>query len=189
MDNLDNSPHVAIDAMNSISIDSNASLLAEVGEFFEDDSTLLCIAKGSLQEKDGRETDNLNFSSLVEEDLKKSKLDSNKHEDNFTHYLNIVLDDEEDLEGIDSNTISTGGELMTDQMINNGENKILAQTRLQSKGITSKTMLAIETERLQTKQNGRQYTSQLYYDKTEGLVWIAFIKVYFAQNFQKYAQE
>ena len=33
MDNLDNSPHVAIDAMNSISIDSNASLLetAKVG--------------------------------------------------------------------------------------------------------------------------------------------------------------
>ena len=58
-----------------------------------------------------------------------------------------------------SNTSSNGGGLMTDQMINNGENKISAQTRLQSKGITSKTMLAIETERLQTKQNGRQYTS------------------------------
>ena len=74
---------------------------------------------------------------------------------------------------------------MTDQITNNGENKISVQTRLQSKGITSKTMLAIETERLQTKQNGRQYTSQLYYDKTEGLVWIAFIKVYFAQKVSK----
>ena len=59
---------------------------------------------------------------------------------------------------------------MTDQMINNGENKISAQTRLQPKGITSKTMLAIETERLQTKQNGRQYKSQLYYDETERFV-------------------
>ena len=84
-----------------------------------------------------------------------------------------------------SNTSSNGGGLMTDQMINNGENKISAQTRLQSKGITSKTMLAIKTERLQTKQNGRQYTSQLYYDKTEGFVWIAFIKVYFAQKVSK----
>ena len=46
-------------------------------------------------------------------------------------------------------------------------------------------MLAIKTERLHTKQNGRQDTSQLNYDKTEGLVWIAFIKVYFAQNFSK----
>ena len=43
----------------------------------EINNTGLCLAKGSLQEKDGGETDNLDFSSKVEEDLKKSKLDSN----------------------------------------------------------------------------------------------------------------
>ena len=51
MDNLDNSPHVAIDAMNSISIDSNASLLAEVGAFEANfDDSIPIDSNASLRE-------------------------------------------------------------------------------------------------------------------------------------------
>ena len=75
---------------------------------------------------------------------------------------------------------------MTDQMINNGENKISAQTRLQPKGIASKTKLAMETEILQKKMESNTKVSCIMMkQKIWYLVWILFIKVYFAQKVSK----
>ena len=84
-------------------------------------------------------------------------------------------------------------ELVNDQIRNPEKTINSAHRRLQTKEneITSKrTMLAINTiklEKLHTKQHGRQDTSQLKYDKTDGLVWLdgqSFINVYlFVQKF------